>query len=251
MGALFQVIQCSNDLLRNAESAKFKFRAYQSPLCSDFPKLQLEKFPSSVQSLILEQVSRARKLMDENEALYDRVIIPGWKNKPATISPSLQPNSLSQNLETENESGSYQIPANLPTCECRWFRAWQLPCCHIWHHHLVFESLLPAHFTQLADIWANNGYEIYEEIMQPFQGKLDNVIGIPARVGLNLRERLEGVKARFHSIADWLDQRGAPLECKKSILSDFYEELSQRLEGIGETDLEPMYRDTMRTLNIN
>jgi hypothetical protein len=49
---------------------------------------------------------------------------------------------------------------------------------------------LPAHFAQLADIWANNGYEIYEEIMQPFKQSLDNVIGIPARVGLDVRERL-------------------------------------------------------------
>jgi hypothetical protein len=25
-----------------------------------------------------------------------------------------------------------------------------------------------------------NGHEIYEEIQQPFQGELDNIIGIPA-----------------------------------------------------------------------
>jgi hypothetical protein len=110
---------------------------------------------------------------------------------------------------------------------------------------------LPAHFAQLADIWANNGYEIYEEIMQPFQQSLDNVIGVPARVGLDVRERLEGVKAKFHSIADWLDKRGAPLECKKSILSDFYDELSKRLEGIGDADLEGMYQETMKELNAD
>jgi len=184
---------------------------------------------------------------DDDATLYERVVIPGWEGK-AGAGPSLQP---AQDSATGSESGSYQIPANLPTCECKWFRAWQLPCCHIWHHHLLFGSLLPAHFTQLANIWANNGYEIYEEIMQPFKQSLDNVIGIPARVGLDVRERLEGVKAKFHSIADWLDKRGAPLECKKSILSDFCDELSKRLEGIGDTDLERIYRETMKGLSDN
>ena len=249
LGSLFQVIQCSDDLLRNAESIKFRFRNYESPLCSEFPALQLEKFPSPVQSIILEQISEARKFMGDDDAtLYERVIIPGWNGK-AGAGPSLQ---TAQDSATGNsKSGSYQMPANLPTCECKWFRAWQLPCCHIWHHHLMFGSLLPAHFAQLADIWANNGYEIYEEIMQPFKESLDNVIGIPARVGLDVRERLEGVKAKFHSIADWLDKRGAPLECKKSILSDFCDELSKRLEGIGDTDLEGIYRETMKDLNDN
>jgi hypothetical protein len=250
LGTLFQVIQCSEDLLRNAEAAKFRFRNYQSPLCSDFPGFQLERFPSPVQNLILGQVSEARRLMDDDDAtLYERVVIPGWKGK-AGAGPSIQPTQDSTTA-TGNESGSDRILANLPTCECKWFRAWQLPCCHIWHHHLLFGSLLPAHFAQLADIWANNGYEIYEDIMQPFKESLDDVIGIPARVGLDVRERLEGVKAKFHSIADWLDKRGAPLECKKSILSDFCDELSNRLEGIGDTDLEGIYRDAMKGLSDN
>jgi hypothetical protein len=156
-GAIFQVIQCSRELLDNADAAKFRFRNYKSPLCSDFPALQLERFPSPVQTLILGQVSIARKLMDDDEAFYDRVDIPGWKNGAIA---GLQPGDPPQNLTTGSESGGHQILANLPTCECKWFRAWQLPCSHIWHHHLLFGSLLPAHFAQLADIWANNGYEI-------------------------------------------------------------------------------------------
>jgi hypothetical protein len=91
LGALFQVIQCSDDLLRNAGAAKFRFRNYESPLCSDFPGFQLERFPSPVQSLILEQVSEARKLMGDDDAtLYERVVIPGWEGK-AGAGPSLQP----------------------------------------------------------------------------------------------------------------------------------------------------------------
>lgn len=32
--------------------------------------------------------------------------------------------------------------AGMPQCRCRWFRAWQLPCRHIWLHH--FASNLPT-----------------------------------------------------------------------------------------------------------
>jgi len=47
---------------------------------------------------------------------------------------------------------------------------------HIWHDHLVFESLLPAHLARYADIWATDGYEIYEEIQLTLQGKFESLI---------------------------------------------------------------------------
>ena len=69
LGALFQVIECSDCWLRNAEAAAFKFRSYQSPLCSKFPDLQLEKFPAPIQTL-LDKVSEAQKWIAQCEPLY-------------------------------------------------------------------------------------------------------------------------------------------------------------------------------------
>jgi hypothetical protein len=250
LGTLFQVIQCSNDYLANAEKEKFKFRRYRSPLCSDFPNLQLEKFPSPIQSLLQEQVTQARKLVDLNEPLYKRISIPGWKDEDTVDPPSADP-ELENQLEiyrrlalagAGNDAGG-DILADLPRCECRWFRAWQLPCCHIWHHHLLFESLQPAHLAQLADIWATNGYEIYEEIQQPFQGALDNIIGVPPRVGLDWREKLEQLNAKFYSVTDWLDRKGVPLEGKKLGLSHFINEVSKRLTGIDDFTLEAWHQE--------
>jgi hypothetical protein len=89
-GALFQVAECSSDWLENAKYAAFRFRSYQSPLCSDFPGLQLEKFPSPVQNLLLEQVNQARKWVEQGEPLYTRIVIPGWRDE-ATAEVTVDP----------------------------------------------------------------------------------------------------------------------------------------------------------------
>jgi hypothetical protein len=235
--------------------AKFKFRRYQSPLCSDFPNLQLEKFPSPIQSLLVDQVNQARKLVDLNEPLYRRISIPGWKDEDLVDPPSPDPELESRldvyrklalargHNDVRHAGGDNDILADLPRCQCKWFRAWQLPCRHIWHHHLLFESLQSAHFAQLAEIWATNGYEIYEEIQQPFQGALDNIIGVPPRVGLDWREKLEQLTAKFYSVTDWLDKMGVPLEGKKLGLSHFINEVSKRLIGIDDFTLEAWYQE--------
>jgi hypothetical protein len=186
LGALFQVIECSDDWLISAESAAFKFRRYSLPHCSNFPGFQLEKFPNSVQVLLLDQVKQARKWVEEGEPVYERMVIPGWRDEE-TAEPPLSDSQLENHLETyrnsmlnsssnislEQSTNTEAAPANQgilagpPRCECQWFQAWQLPCAHIWHHHLRFASLVPAHFAQLVDKWTNKGYDIYEETRQP------------------------------------------------------------------------------------
>jgi hypothetical protein len=75
-------------------------------------------------------------------------------------------------LELEADGAGYhggivQL-ADKPQCACRWFRAWQLPCSHIWLHHFCYDSPQPIHFLQSFDLWSNSGFEIYEEISRPF-----------------------------------------------------------------------------------
>jgi len=67
-------------------------------------------------------------------------------------------------LELEADGAGYhggivQL-ADKPQCACRWFRAWQLPCSHIWLHHFCFDSPQPIHFLQSFDLWSNSGFEI-------------------------------------------------------------------------------------------
>lgn len=259
LGTLFQVIQCSADWLRNAEKAEFRFRRYQSPICSDFPGLQLDKFPVPIQNFLFEQVNLARGFIEQCEPLYERITIPGWRDEATINRPVADPqlenqliayqNLASRGLGTSREQPmagaiptGQNIVADLPRCECRWFRAWQLPCAHIWHHHLLYGSLVPAHLAQIAYIWSENGYEIYEEIQKPFQGALDDVIGVPERVGLDWRERLELLNAKFYSITEWFDKKGLDLEAKRLGLQHFINEVSERLVGIEFLNIENWYQ---------
>ena len=258
-GALLQVVQCSDDWLENARLDDYKFRSYRSPVCSYFPSLQLEKFPGPIQNLLLEQVNQAREWCNRADPMYERISIPGWKDEASVDSPQVDPELESQLLvyrklgsrcsNSRQQDEAVSIPsgqdilADLPRYECRWYRAWQLPCAHIWHHHLVFGSLLPAHLAQLAEIWAENGYEIYEEIQRPFQGKLDDIIGIPVREGLDWRERIELLNAKFHSVKEWLVEKDLPSEVKKLGLRHFMSEVFKRLAGIENFDIESWYQE--------
>jgi hypothetical protein len=258
LGTLLQVVQCSHDWLENAQLADYKFRSYRSPVCSYFPSLQLEKFPGPVQTLLLKQVNEAREWYNQGDPIYKRIRIPGWKNEASVDPPPADPEldyqlSIYQDLGNRGNSREHgesasipsgrDILADLPRCECRWYRAWQLPCAHIWHHHLIFGSLLPAHLTQLAEIWATNGYEIYEEIQKPFQGELDEIIGIPVREGLDWRERMEVLNTKFYSVKEWLSERDLPSEAKKFGLRHFINEVFKRLEGIENFDMESWYQE--------
>lgn len=240
-GTLFQVIECSDDYLRNAAAAEARFRLYRSPICSDFPGLHLEKFPSPVQDLLLGQINDARKWYDADEPLYERLYIPGWHG---TADP--QAENFSTSLEHGVEAPSSQdTPVDLPRCECRWYRSWQLPCAHIWHHHLLYRSLIPAHFVRLANLWAQNGYEIYEEIQQPFQEGLDNIIDVPMRSNLNFRENVDTLVDKFYGLTSWLERKGVPPEWKEEGLGVFQDYVSERLVGVNEFSLETWYQQKL------
>jgi len=134
------------------------------------------------------------------------------------------------------------MPVNLPRCECKWYRMWQLPCAHIWHHHLMYKSLMPAHFARLADLWAKNGFEIYEELQQPFQDTLGDIIDVPTRPNLNFRVNVDTLVDQFYGLTSWLERKGAPRDWKDEGLGLFQEELSRRLVGFDKFSLEAWYQ---------
>jgi hypothetical protein len=99
--------------------------------------------------------------------------------------------------------------ADMPQCVCRWFRAWQLPCWHIWLHHFCFNSLQPAHFIQLFELWANNGFEVYEEISRPFAEALDEIDGMPDKPRLEIKEVNQQINAKAWEVMAFMRENGA------------------------------------------
>lgn len=106
---------------------------------------------------------------------------------------------------------------------------------------------MPAHFAQLANLWAKNGYEIYEETRQPSQEALDNIVGVPRRSNLDLR-----LVDKFYGLTSWFERKGVPPEWREEGLRLFQDYVSRRLAGVDEFSLEPWYQhklSSQRTVN--
>jgi hypothetical protein len=127
--------------------------------------------------------------------------------------------------------------ADMPQCKCRWFRAWQLPCSHIWLHHFSFGSLLPAHFAQLFAVWLENGFEIYEEIRRPFVEALDNIIGVPRKTVLQFNEVFEQIRFKQFEIADFVRANNGTLEDLEQVLGGLLQRISGDLSWIPGLDI--------------
>jgi hypothetical protein len=85
-----------------------------------------------VQQLLSEQIRIAEHAFEDNEEPRDFAI--------------------------EDSQGDY-IPS---ICDCRFFRKWQLPCQHIWHHYLVYGSLTETTMETWKWMWEKGGYELYK-----------------------------------------------------------------------------------------
>lgn len=96
-GAVEHIFSIGYQWELRATKAATIFRTTRTVECAKYPDLAL--FPGLVQMLIVAQLNKAIKAID--------------KDKPSTT----------------------QLPDNL-TCQCQFYRSYQLPCSHIWQYHL-------------------------------------------------------------------------------------------------------------------
>jgi hypothetical protein len=110
---------------------------------------------------------------------------------------------------------------------------------------------MPAHFAQLANLWAKNGYEIYEETRQPSQEALDNIVGVPTRSNLDFRVNVDTLVDKFYGLTSWLERKGVPPEWREEGLGLFQDYVSRRLAGVDEFSLEPWYQHKLSSQRVN
>jgi hypothetical protein len=102
-------------------------------------------------------------------------------------------------MPREFEAEDSQEDGAPPVCECRFFRKWQFPCSHIWHHHLVFGSLTPSAMEGWVWMWEEGGYELYESRTTEFISRgIKEEIGAPLRKRLDLGEVLTSLRSRYY-----------------------------------------------------
>jgi hypothetical protein len=168
-GVAKHVMATAKDYDLRADERREKFRTRVLPLAQEHPELQ--RFPYPVQCLLTDEIKAAKRLIEEDEPIRDFL------------------------LEDSHGDG------RPPVCDCRFFRKWQIPCCHIWQHHILFGSVTTAMLDEWEWMWEDGGYECYETrgtdwVERGFREE----IGAPVRCRLDLKELLDGLKSRYYEL---------------------------------------------------
>ena len=89
------------------------------------------------------------------------------------------------------------------TCQCKFYRQYQLPCCHLWQFHFVYNCFKPDHWKTWAHLFDDCGFEVYEGTTKTFVVKeIHDQIDGPSKHMLNVREVLDHVKNRFYELEE-------------------------------------------------
>jgi len=213
-----------------ASATKISFRSRTTALVELFPTFGFQKLPGPIQVKILDQVSLANPA---NHPRFDAsmVTVPGVTTLDGTV----------DNADEDLEARPHL--AGLPSCTCHWYLQWQLPCQHIWLHHATYGSLTPDHFTQLTTLWEHNGYEVYAELQGPFNEAMDDVIGMPPKVKVEVKYAGERVHNKAWCLIRDLTDLGANQAQMDAGLTAFTNYVNRRLIGLEDFSLSSWWEE--------
>lgn len=94
------------------------------------------------------------------------------------------------------------------TCQCLFFRQYQLPCQHLFQFDLVSDVIKDSDWDVWASMFEDYGFEIYESTTKDFVAKeIFDEPGGPNKHLLQVREVLDDVKNSYYQMqeimADW------------------------------------------------
>ena len=182
-----------------ASVAERKFRSTILPQVAEYPHLQ--KLPSPVQALLVTEIDAANNLLSSAD----------------------EPRDLDDKI----------------TCDCEFYRKYQLPYRDIWVQHILFNTLQEEHFARWAFMWEDQGFELYEGISSEYYTRdVDSEVGAPARRRLDLRETLESLKSKYYDLEETVTQ--LPPDLADDVIKRWVarlEHITGPLRAIGIADL--------------
>jgi hypothetical protein len=92
-------------------------------------------------------------------------------------------------------------------CNCKFYQKYYLPCCHIWHRHLLYSVLTRDDWENYHCMFKDNGFEVYERYGQGTNTKLitENLGDVekgPEHQTLRAREQFERLRSKWLSFLD-------------------------------------------------
>lgn len=164
-GAANHVLRIGDQWEHRAQKAEASFRTTVTPECKDYPALK--RFPYPVQKLIVEQYKEAVKTIENGDE-------PAGEMPDELICP----------------------------ISCLFYRQYQLPCKHLWHYNLLFDSFQESDWIQWAEMFEDGGFEVYETTAKVHVDDRPETIEGPDRHMLEVREVLDHIKEKYYEMAE-------------------------------------------------
>jgi len=159
----------------------------------------LALLPVPVQKLVAEEFREAYRLIQQDEPLR-----PGL--------------GLSQAWDEDEEEDSDDVALVEIACDCRFFRAWRLPCRHMLHHHLQFSSLHRMEiWHDWARKWEDSGFEIYEAYESFRSGSRETAEPVAATERLAAREAIDELQNDYYTLEQQALQQLGPVDGREFI----------------------------------
>ena len=156
------VIRVNDQRKKQADQSKTSFRIIMTLECQECSSLR--KFLYSVQKLMIDQWRLAVKNLAENDEPADELL---------------------------NEMICF--------ADCLFWQQYQLPCRHLWHYQIVFDSFQQSNWNKWAKMFENSDFEVYK-----VAAKLDvddyEKIERSNRHNLQMKEILDNIKEKFYEL---------------------------------------------------
>ena len=233
LGTLWLIMMCGRDYFRNAMQADRKNRNYTTALSFTFRGFGFEALPMLLQLKMLKQYRDAQIMWITGQPVdpcakipvtatshltRGLIIEPPYGTVPVdapleveTVDPFTDP-AVNQywyaSLEADRQVNA-PVPQldRMPQCSCRWFKAWQLPCQHIFLHHCWYESLEPVHFEQLVTLWRGRDFRVYTQIRRPYRNNDPGMdLAIPRDVILEINQIADELRRVVYAVRERVEE---------------------------------------------
>lgn len=166
-GTANHVLRIGDQWENRACKEEASFRTTVMAEAKDYP--QLREFPYPVQKLIVQQYKEAVQIIENGDE-------PAGEMPDELICP----------------------------ISCLFYRQYQLPCKHLWHYNILFDSFHDDDWTRWAELFEDGGFEVYETTgkVHVDDGNHDVMEG-PDRHMLEVREVLDHVKDKYYEMAEY------------------------------------------------
>ncbi len=146
---------------QTAEKAEHNFRTQNLPDTVMWPGMR--QLPCPVQLLVVLELRQAEKMCEKGVEPFE--------------------------LNIDEETGE-------SSCDCVFFRFYNLLCQHFWQQEILYRNLLTSDmWAQYGFMWEDCGFEIYESIGTEYIANgLDKEIGAPERHRLKVWKVLESLR---------------------------------------------------------